>query len=231
MKTVASGWIGQGGATPGHAITHVIFDFDGTLVDSNAIKEEGFLALAASHPGGPDVMTDVLTLVGGDRRTKIAAYRRAMEVAVPDVVLEDVEALVMEYSAAVDRAVIDAPTMPGAEALLDTLRAAGRRCYLSSATPIENLREIVAARGWSAYFDALFGHPRTKIDTLRHLMEGSGDSASVFAVVGDGADDRDSAAATGCVFFSVGEGRGRSADEPLYGLADIAALLVPPNYK
>ncbi|MET0307683.1 MAG: HAD family hydrolase, partial [Sphingomonas sp.] len=207
----------------GLPIRHVVFDFDGTLVDSNRCKLDGFHRIAELHPGGSVCMEEVLQQEPGNRQAKIASYVQRMRILAPGLVL-DVDRLVARYSADVDAAVSRAPEMVGAQALLDLLRRQGLSCYLSSATPLANLRAIIENRGWIGYFEGIFGHPATKIETLKLLFERTGTPASGFAVIGDGADDRDSADATGCRFFSVGEGRGSDAGQPVYQLHDLAAL-------
>ncbi len=54
----------------------VVFDFDGTLVDSNAIKREGFLRLAAGYPGGAATMAEVI-----ETRAIAAPFCRRFQVA------------------------------------------------------------------------------------------------------------------------------------------------------
>ena len=76
---------------------------------------------------------------------------------------------------------------------------------LSSATPEENLRRIIDARGWSHLFDGVFGLPTSKTETLFRLIDRHGLRPGEVAVVGDGDGDRESAQAVGCAFFPVGE--------------------------
>jgi phosphoglycolate phosphatase len=200
-------------------VSTVVFDFDGTLVDSNAIKRLGFFDVVAAHADGEAVMADVLARVVGDRRAIFAAYARQRGNPSAD----DVEALVQAYSRRVDERVAAAPEMPGAEALLAKLRQHGVRVVLSSATPVDSLRRIVEQRGWLRHFDEVLGHPSRKVDSLRRLLQRG---ATNIAVVGDGEDDRDSAAAVGCSFFAVGEARGGLAGEPVFTLPELSAVLL-----
>lgn len=202
------------------SLSCVVFDFDGTLVDSNAVKHDAFLRIAARFPGGEVAMRGLLGHLKDDRHAVMAAFVQASGLsATPDE-------LVCAYSEYVDAAVAAAPAMPGAEALLQALRAAGLRVVLSSATPLANLRTIVERRGWTHHFDRLAGSPASKLDTLTRMMADHGLQAHEIAVVGDGADDRASAHATGCAFFAVGEARGTPADEPVYPLTALHDLLL-----
>lgn len=202
-------------------VSTVVFDFDGTLVDSNAIKRQGFFDVVAAHAGGAALMASVLARVAGDRRAIFAAYVQERAGGTPEV-----DDLVQAYSRRVDERVAAAPEMPGAQALLARLRERGVRLVLSSATPVDSLQRIVAQRDWLRYFDEVRGHPAQKIDSLKQLLERDGAIAAAIAVVGDGEDDRASAAAVGCAFFAVGEARGAAPGEPVYTLHDLSAVLL-----
>jgi len=206
-------------------ISTVVFDFDGTLVDSNAIKRQGFFDVVAEHPGGAARMAKVLEQAHGDRKSLFAAYvALAASEGVP--VAQNVERLVRAYSDMTDVHVAAAREMPGAIALLNALREHRRRLYLSSATPLVNLREVVERRGWTELFQGIFGSPTTKREALKDIMETTGTDVSSLAVVGDGVDDRDCAAFVGCAFFAVGEARGGEANERVFTLPQLCDHLL-----
>jgi phosphoglycolate phosphatase len=204
----------------------VVFDFDGTLVDSNAIKREAFFRAVAGHPGGASRMSHVLDRTRGDRREVFHAYEadRIGGTAAPDP--GAVDSLVAAFSLDVDAAVAAAAEMPGASALLVRLRGAGLYTVLSSATPRVNLRDILARRGWLGWFDHIEGHPTSKVQTLLNVMQEYRHGAAALAVVGDGTDDRASAAAVGCRFYPVGDARGASGPETVFTLDQLQDVLL-----
>lgn len=206
----------------GAPITWVVFDFDGTLVDSNRIKQNMFFEIAERRPGGLAAMEQVYARAPGNRFAIWRAW--AYEIGADASLAGE---MVADYSAAVDAAVANAQEMPGAVALLDILRAKGRKLIVSSATPTASLASIIKARGWLGHFDATYGSPETKADILiRHVIPLAG-AAERVVVVGDGADDRESARAMGCRFYPVGEARGAppGSPEPVYSLPELATLL------
>ena len=200
-------------------IETIVFDFDGTLVDSNSIKRRGFFAVVASHEGGAEMMQRVLE--SGRRSPAIFDAYVAFQAAANASRRHVAETLVSEYSAHVDAAVATAAEMPGATELLDGLRRYGKHVYLSSATPVASLKDIVERRGWSPLFDAIFGAPSSKHASLLQIRAATAAPISALAVVGDGVDDRDSAAAIGCPFFAVGEARGKRPDERVFTLPEL----------
>jgi phosphoglycolate phosphatase len=213
-------------------IATVVFDFDGTLVDSNSIKRQGFFVVVANHEGGESMMRHVLHEVVGDRHAIFDAYVAAQAAALPPQTY-DAAALVGEYTARVDAAVAAAAEMPGATALLEGLRRNGRHLYLSSATPVTSLQRIVERRGWSHLFDAIFGSPHSKQASLLQIRAATAVPSNALAVVGDGVDDRESAAALGCPFFAVGEARGKLPQERVFTLPELLEelLVTPPRVQ
>jgi len=198
-------------------IQGVVFDFDGTLVDSNRLKRDGYAAAVADDPMGAQIMAQALARTRGDRYAVFADY-----VALRGRSDLSASVLAQRYTASVDAAVAQAREMQGAMRLLERLRSAGRTSFVSSATPADSLARIVAARGWAHFFAALYGAPARKSDTLRALMAEHGWRAEEVAVVGDGADDRDAADAVGCRFFPVGDYAGGGK---IHRLDEIAACI------
>ena len=203
----------------------IVFDFDGTLVDSNSIKQDGFYRVVEGDIEGVKLMASVLSHVGGDRRDIFEAYVAERQCDPISRSIE-VEKLVEEYNSIVDKAISCAPEMPGASALLDKLFISGCKLVLSSATPFSNLIWIIERRGWQRYFESIYGGPANKINTLEQLLVESSGLVNTLAVVGDGVDDYHSAAAVGCAFFPVGEARGANKLERIYSLFELQHVLL-----
>lgn len=208
-------------------ISTVVFDFDGTLVDSNAIKRQGFFDVVADEPASAARMQAVLAAVEGDRRAIFESYVAAR--CASGAVGPDAQALVRRYSDHVDAHVAEAPEMPGASEMLRSLHQAGLRVFISSATPLVNLTGIVERRRWRDWCDGLYGYPSRKSDTLMAIRAQLGIDIRSIAVVGDGADDFDSARVAGCSFFPVGEARGAPPGTQVFSLAEVAERLLSPQ--
>ena len=198
----------------------IVFDFDGTLVDSNSIKLDGFYNVAEGDAGGVELMTAVLKEINGTRWDIFHSYLSKLQ-SDKMVMPRDVASLVEEYNMIVDNAIVSAPEMPGATLLLNKLLLSGFKLILSSATPYLNLVSIIQKRGWIHYFNSIHGAPASKINTLEQILAMPHMSVSDLAVVGDGSDDRKSADAVSCSFFPVGEARGVSNLEKIYTLFDL----------
>ncbi|MEM1274339.1 MAG: HAD family hydrolase [Pseudomonadota bacterium] len=196
----------------------VVFDFDGTLVQSNGVKNDGFDRLAELYSGGDAAMKIARDDPTRDRFSVADRFAKALGLDAargPEIAAQ--------YGDIVDQAVIEAPECPGAVGLLEALQASDMAVHLSSATPKTALEHIVRARNWMPFFDGIHGRPATKEDTLAQLIAKTGTKPSRIVVIGDGPDDRKSAKELGTAFFAVGD---RLTEEVLMTLSDVRDRLL-----
>ena len=197
----------------------VVFDFDGTLVDSNYIKRSAFFEVANSCAEGGAVMGRILMeALGRDRYWVFDKFASAMPGCL--VAAE----LVASYTRICRERIAQAPEIGGASASLEQLRNDGVRLFLSSATPHGPLLEVVGLRGMDRYFEAIYGAPETKIANLQIIRSQLGCAPNEMAVVGDGESDRSSAQFMGCHFVAVESDGNDFAVEPLYRVSDLTRL-------
>lgn len=185
----------------------VVFDFDGTLVPSVAVKRRMFAAVVADVPGAAAAVEAILARPDhGDRHRTFALLAET---------LGETPATAATWAAAYGTACAEAiaalPDVPGTRRALQDLSAAGARLYVASATPQAALESLIEARGLGAYFDAVWGSPREKADVLAHVMAETGATPATMVMVGDQIADRDAARTVGCCFLAVAA----TADSPL----------------
>lgn len=176
----------------------VVFDFDGTLVDSNRIKRRGFLDVADGYPNGPTLMKGILERDdAGDRFWIFDRFAEALSMEISS------EELAGRYTRSCEEQISVAPEIPGTTAALRELRLAGRGLYVNSATPVEPLRKLIDLRGMASWFDGVFGAPKGKVENLETIMAGRGCARSETVMVGDGESDRVAAEQVGCRFIGI----------------------------
>ena len=182
----------------------VAFDFDGTLVQSNAIKRQTFFDAAAHVPGAHDVLRDLFASgFDGDR------YQVFMELSgrlVPERGVGqrlDAGELADAYSRICHEKIRRCDEVPGASQALASLKAQGVECFVVSATPERDLKPILADRKLSGYFKAVYGRPGDKPHYLRHILAQEGIAPAELTMVGDGSDDKAAAASVGCTFIAI----------------------------
>jgi phosphoglycolate phosphatase-like HAD superfamily hydrolase len=176
----------------------IVFDFDGTLVDSNRLKHDAFFKLFPDDTRHAGAVREVLAQIGEASRYDIIAK----VLANLDNRQGDVNELADRYNAIVLDGAKRCAEIPGAEHALKSL-VASFRLYVSSTTPESPLQEIIRFRGWTGYFAGIFGYPRKKSETLRRILEMENVDAKAALVVGDGQSDREAARENRCHFLHV----------------------------
>jgi phosphoglycolate phosphatase len=205
----------------------VVFDFDGTLVDSNEIKRTAFLDAAAGSEGGAKMMAEVLAdPAAGDRYAVFDRFVARMRGsgfvgASPGF---SAESLADEYTRACERRIAAAAEVPGARRLLEWLRERGVAVHVCSATPLRALGPVVAARGLSPLVDGLWGGPASKPENLASILREAGVGPGEALLVGDSDDDLRCAEEVGCAFVGVVLGASRFTRDPAATVSDLWEL-------
>jgi phosphoglycolate phosphatase-like HAD superfamily hydrolase len=186
----------------------VVFDFDGTLVDSNDIKRQTFFEIVRSWDPAGDVVSEVIERWPAANRYE-KTYRIAEGLSCKELlpltssVDEWATRLADEYTTQCERAIAACAEMPGATQALDELSDKGLLLFINSATPVEPLRRLLELRDWERYFRAVYGAEASKADNLRHIALDTGVEPDEIIHVGDQFDDLQGAAQFGCHFVAM----------------------------
>lgn len=206
----------------------VVFDFDGVLVDSNAVKRNAYFEALADIPGSADAITailDDLTLEPADRYHTMERIVSLLGDRIlhagdrPRLTAERVE----RYSSICARGLRLAAELPGASRLLAGL-CETHPLYVNSATPEPILLATVAERGWTTYFQDILGSPATKVANLQRIALAEGIELRQILFVGDSDIDRRAAEQTGCAFVGVVIEEGRFNQPVERVIADLSSL-------
>jgi len=183
----------------------IVFDFDGTLIDSNQLKYNAYFSLFPPDERHITTIRAVLSEIFEQSRyvilEEICRRLGGREGGLPE---NRVRTLAGRYNRIVLEGAKLCPEKPGAEKALERL-ASEYDLYVSSTTPENALKEILQFREWEGYFRGIFGFPHEKSDTLRRIMALENLKNHQVLVVGDGESDRISAMENGCRFLQVTE--------------------------
>ena len=197
--------------------TAVIFDFDGTLVDSNEIKRRGFDHAFADYPESMDEIRAYC--YGFNHTNRYEKFRYVTEnILRIDFTPELEKRFAQRYAEFTTSSVADAPEIPGAEAFLRSLMP--NRPALLSSTPTEILLMILERRGWRSLFSRVQGAPVNKREWLQEFQHSLGCTPRDLVFFGDTDEDARSAEEAGCVFIRVG----RIPNPPGLAIADFKGL-------
>ena len=185
----------------------VVFDFDGTLVDSNEIKRRGFDFAFAAYP---DRMAEIRAYCYGFNHTvRGEKFRHVTEGILGLEYTPELEKLFHKrFADFTTESVVAAAEIPGAATFVRSLAAL--RPALLSSTPTAILLEILDRRGWGTLFPIVQGAPVNKRDWLRDFQGTLGCRPEEVLFFGDTDEDSDAGRAAGCRFVWVG----RAAEAP-----------------
>jgi phosphoglycolate phosphatase-like HAD superfamily hydrolase len=202
----------------------VVFDFDGTLVDSNAIKETCLQGTVSGLRGGPEALAQARQS-GGDRYKVFAdVARRITRSDDPAIVAAQARELIGAYSRCCSRGIVAAAERRGARAALDRLARRGLRLWILSATPDRHLREILRRRGLLRRFRGTLGSSVSKEQGLAQIMRRERVRRDAVLLVGDGPDDQRAAQATRVRLAAI-VAENRIAASGRFALRDLSPLV------
>lgn len=150
-------------------IKAIIFDFDGVLVESIDIKTNAFAKLFKTE--GEDIVEKVvdyhLKNAGVSRFEKIKyIYQNMLKRDLSEKTFDD---LCQQFSHLVVDEVVNAPYVKGAKEFLDRY-SSKYMCFIASATPQDEIEEIIKRRHMMRYFKGVYGSPKKKGDIVREIL-------------------------------------------------------------
>lgn len=151
-------------------INTIFFDFDGVIVESVDIKTKAFVRLFERE--SEDVVKKVveyhLNNTGVSRYEKFKyIYKEILNHALCDA---EFQMLCDKFASLVLDAVVLAPYVKGAKEFLENF-VSKYRFFVVTATPQEEIEEIIRRRAINHFFKAVYGTPTKKSDAVREIMD------------------------------------------------------------
>lgn len=182
-------------------IKTVIFDFDGVLVESNDIKTEAFSVLFKDKCNDEEhrrIVQYHIDNLGVSRYKKFShIYLNILGKNIEPEVLND---LSQSFSGLVMERVIQAPAVPGVMEFLHNNKK--YECYVVSATPHQEINDIVKLRSMGRYFKGVYGSPREKEELIGDILSKGERPWGTTAYIGDGINDYRAARKCGVHFIA-----------------------------
>lgn len=169
------------------AYTAVVFDCDGVIFDSNALKTQAFREILRAYP--PAIVEEFVSYHqrkgGVSRYVKLRAFfTDFLQIPVDEAALEN---LLLEFGRACQRLYQTAALTPGCLATLETLSQQAA-LYVASGSDEAELRQIFVDRHLARFFQKVYGSPKTKKDCVAEIVREVGADARIL-LVGDAESD------------------------------------------
>ncbi|BCB83713.1 HAD family hydrolase [Phytohabitans suffuscus] len=169
------------------AYSTIVFDFDGTLVDSAEIKKTAFMtALGAGVSVDPQECEKAYATHGTVNRTGLLALSFADIRGRPPEPAEH-QALVDAYTAYFRRHMDEVVVFPGLPEF--AARFADRRLMISSNAPRTEIVELCDKLSLSGYLSRIYGYPVSKEAALREILADYALDPAGLLYVGDRYED------------------------------------------
>lgn len=195
----------------------IVFDFDGTLVDSNQIKLDAYLVVF-NDLFGEECEQIIKYTFGASRRTRQEIIKDILVSLQKEKLIDfgdlkkETEKRVSKYGEIVERRIINSDGMPGAFDLLWQLKYEGWNIYLNSGTPSAPLKKIIdtlIAAKKIPPLQGIFGRTEEKkelemkIDNLNLIARIERIKSKNLIFVGDHSNDKEAAEQINCFFIGV----------------------------
>ena len=165
----------------------IALDFDGTLVESNNIKDRAFETIFCEWPEHTETMMRWHLTHDSIERGEKFRYFVEEVLALPGQ-NDLIEKLSSRFGQLTKEAIIECPYVKGAHEFLEYIRNRVS-VYLVSATPQLDLDQIIKARGLGGYFKDVYGAPISKIETLKQIMFSGNVYVDEILFIGDSPED------------------------------------------
>jgi len=146
----------------------IVFDFDGTLLESAKIKTDAFFELFSDHPQHlHQIMAYHHAHEGVSRFVKFRTIYR--DILKRPLGQTEENRLGVAFSRLIADKITQCPFVPGAQAFLESV-VGQYKCFIASGTPHEELRALVIRRGIAKFFDEIHGAPQSKAEILHDIL-------------------------------------------------------------
>ena len=182
----------------------IILDFDGVVIESNALKNEAFAKIFGRFPDYAAEMlrfhTDNISL---SRFSKFDYLLELLGRKHDQLLREDIAT---DFSKTMMEGMVTVPLVTGALSFLNTITAQ-LPIYLASVTPETELRYILDQRNLAKWFTGIYGCPPwTKLAAIADVLQRESLTASDALLVGDSAGDQSAAITAGVSFLARNSG-------------------------
>jgi len=192
---------------PMDTIDLIIFDLDGTLIDSLADLADATNHMLTSLERKVASLEQVRGYVG-------QGARRLVEKAMPDAVAEEIEIGLSVFLAYNDEHIVDKTRLyPGAEETLSILRGSGKTLAVVSNKNVALCRKVLTTLKADGFFQCIIGadslrERKPSPEHLRKVMDNLGFTPERTAMVGDSINDIAAGKAAGILTIGCSFGYG-----------------------
>lgn len=170
-------------------IEAIFLDFDGVVVESLNIKSQAFYEIYMVY--GEEIANKAKKYhIEHQGVSRYIKFQEIHQIYLKrKLQIEQLEELSKQFSVIVLTKIIQCPFVDGVLKFLEQKNANNIPIFLLSATPHEELIDIVKARKLQQYFKDIYGAPSTKVDSGKKIIEQFKLNPQKIVFVGDSRSD------------------------------------------
>ena len=178
----------------------IILDFDGVIVESVGIKDSAFKALFQQYPNQLDEI--MAYHLSNNAIVRFEKFKHIIEHILKIKYTEEIKnKLSTTFAELVVGSIINCPYVPGAQEFLSYFHEK-IPMYLATASPAEEIKEIIEVRGLTSYFEEIYPIPWTKEASIRAILSKKNICAREAIFIGDSPEDLYAAQKAGVSFIA-----------------------------
>lgn len=177
----------------------IIFDFDGVILESVDTKTDAFRELFLFVPEHVDEIVDYHLKNGGMSRYDKFKYIYA-NILHSELTEDQFNYLCIQFGKLVIKKVLKSPFVPGVHDFLKK-NFHNFSFFIVSATPEDELLQIVTEKKLASFFKGIYGSPTKKIDHINTIIDRTRINKEHVLFIGDALNDLIAAKTTGIRFI------------------------------
>jgi len=193
----------------------ILLDFDGTIINSNDIKDKAFETIFYKWPEHKyEMMKYHISNNHVDRNGKFKYFvEKVLKIKNSETLISD---LTKKFSDLTFQNIINAKMIKGSFNFIKYFHNK-LPCYLISATPQAELKKIISTMGLNIYFKNIYGAPLNKEKVFRKILKFESIHPNQAVCIGDSQEDFSSAHSIGIPFIQ------RISDRKILGCNSFAS--------
>lgn len=208
-------------------ISVIVFDFDGVIIDSESIKQDGYRLMFSdfNETVPEDFVQRACEMHRGGGVGRISIIEEILSLLGKK---DNLELYVERYAHSVGEVLKNVPINPDAATVINVLHGK-YPLYINSLTPDLELNTIVKRLGIRDKFIQVMGASQTKVENLKYVGSQEGAAPDEILFIGDSAGDETVALMYGCKFLMLDSFAKEGGVTPR-GSSIIQSLVSIPTY-